>query len=160
MKQTFSKIRDNDINENTLKKFKKIRQWPHLTLMLFPKHNNGSCHDYTILNAMLYDKKQINYKLDISTGTNTLLSHVTLRKTKYITKIYERKIRFILLSLFHTFRTHQTLKFITKSTKKMRKLENLMYSILMNCLQNEKTALNLMQYLLTRRHNSYVNVKV
>jgi len=156
--QTFSKITEKDINEKVLKRFEKIRQWPHLTLMLFPKHNSGSCHDYTLLRAMLLESQNLNYRLEVYTGTNTLLSHVDLRKVRSPVKTRVRIINFLLLTLFHTFRTHQTLKYITKSSQKMRALENTIYSILYTCTENSTLASNLFQHLLTRRHNSYAKI--
>lgn len=157
--QSFTNIKQNDIDEKVFKKFKKIRQWPHLTLMLFPTYNSGSCHDQTLLRAMLLEKQNKNYKLEISTGTNTLLSHVNLRIVQKLQTKREKMFNFLLMTLFHTFRTHQTLKFISKNTKKLRKLENTLYSILYKCTNNEDTSLHLLQYLLTRRHNSFEKIK-
>lgn len=157
--QRFSKILTKDIDEKVLKRFKKIRQWPHLTLMLFPKFNSGSCHDYTLLRAMVLEQQNVNYKLEISTGTNTLLSHMNLRKMRSPRKPHCKHLYFLLMTLFHAFRTHQTLKYITKSSKKMRTLENTLYSIILSCTNNETLTLNLLQYLLTRRHSSYNKIK-
>tara|TARA_B110000977_G_scaffold201529_1_gene296650 strand:- start:3780 stop:4613 length:834 start_codon:yes stop_codon:yes gene_type:complete len=157
--QSFSKIAKSDINEKKIKSFKKNRQWPHLTLMLYPKYNRGSCHDYTLLRAMLFERQHKSYKLEISTGTNTFLSHMNVRKIDSKRTTIQKKMSFILMTLFHTFRTYQTLKYVTKSKLKIKSLENTIYSILLNCTQSEMLALALLQYFLTRRHNSFVKIK-
>ena len=127
--------------------------------MLFPKRNSGSCHDYTLLRAMVLEKHKINYKLEISTGTNTLLSHMNLRKVRSPPKRSNIRIYFLLMTLFHAFRTHQTLKYVSKSGKKLKSLENTLYSIILNCTNDVQLTLNLLQYLLTRRHSSYNKIK-
>lgn len=157
--KTFKTIKKSDVSLKVLRQFKKIRQWPHLSLMLFPEQNNGSCHDYTLLRAMYMESQNQNYKLEVSTGTNTLLSHVNLRKTKSVVKKSMKITNFLLLTLFHTFRTHQTLKYITKSPKKMRKLENALLNIVYSCTQDLGYTYNVVQYILTRRHNSYTKLK-
>lgn len=156
--QRFEPLKKNDINEKTIQRFKKIRQWPHLTLMLFPKHNNGSCHDYTILRAMYLESQRMRYKTNVIVGTNTLFSHIDIRKISV--ERQNRKLRFLLLTLFHVFRTYQTLKYITRNRKKLKSLEDTLYSILKKCTNDEMISKKMLQFLLTREKEAYKNISI
>lgn len=152
--QNFKEITKDDISEQVLKRFKKIRQWPHLTLMLFPTFNSGSCHDYNVLRAMHLESKNIEYRIEVSTGTNTFLSHIGLRITKQKQSESYKMLRFLILTLFHAFRTHQTLKYASKDPVLINKLETTVYNIVYSITQDDAESRNILQYIFTRKHNS------
>ena len=153
----FVKLEATDINEKVLKSFKKIRQWPHLTMYVFPVLNVGSCHDYTILQAMFYEKHNIKYKLYVSGGLNTYMSHIYTRKVK-LQDAY-RLPNFLLLSLFHCFRAYQTLKYKLQNKRKVQTLVNTVYTIVYKCTNSSEKAKMYTDFLFSRKKFKQSNFK-
>lgn len=152
----YIKLKKSDITKQILTKFKKNRQWPHLSMYLFPTYNLGSCHDLTLIKAMYNEKVQRPYQLSISLGLNTLQSHIVIHNyVKYNrTSQNEKNIRFLLMSMFHCFRSFQTIKYSVKNKTKLQRFKETIYSILFKCTKNKELSLLLLQFLLTR-HTKY-----
>lgn len=153
LRAQYEPITGRDITETVLRRFSKTRQWPHLSLITFPKENRGSCHDYVILQAMMFEKKKQKYKVWVETGLNTMMSHVEIANTKE-QKVDKSKV-FLLLTLFHSFRTYQVVKYKADDEHAMKTIMNALYTVIVECTKEEEYARQLLRYLLTRRHSAF-----
>uniref|UniRef100_A0A6C0F837 ATP-grasp domain-containing protein n=1 Tax=viral metagenome TaxID=1070528 RepID=A0A6C0F837_9ZZZZ len=143
----FIEIKKSEISKSSLKDFNNCVQWPHLTMMLYPDYNIGSCHEYSVLKAMVYYKENRNFKVKLIIGKNSMLSHLDINSTKKEPTYTD----FIILTLFHAFRTYQVLKYLQKDSKKLKILQNLVYSCVLSCVNDENIANKFVRFLLTRK---------
>jgi len=110
-----------DITKYKLNQFCKNLQKPYLPFLFYPKFMFGSCHDVAVIKTILNlkQKKQICVKL--YKGRNKMMSHINSMacSVSIKTEINLNEISFVLLSLFHVYRTYEIID--DKNKKKFKK---------------------------------------
>lgn len=145
-------IQLKDITKYKLGKFCKNIQKPYLPLLLYPKLQSGSCHDISILRTILHLKNNKNVCIKIYDGYNKKMSHINTMSCSSIKKT-SHDMLFILLSLFHVYRTYSVLE-----SKDKENFKNTISRVVKSILKNEEKSINTTNFLFSRTYDRLMKV--
>ena len=142
----------NSITTKNMEGFTKNIQWPHFPL-IFQSLQRGSCVDLALMNYMYYQTRGTVIKMNLKSGSNSLLSHINTEKVNK--NINNSRILFCMMVFYHVFRTLQIIHYKNYNKNDIESIISTLFYLVEKIIGIDDISKHVKEFLLKRQVEVY-----